>query len=409
MSDFSAAPLKAVAVIGAGYVGLPLCLHLAKAGLVVTAVDIDQSVVQAINDGSAMAEEKDLRRFFEDPGVRSHLRAQTTPDLADAFVIAVPTPMGADGSPDLGAIIAAAESIVPFLRAGNLVVVESTVPPRTTEKVVTPILERSGHRVGVDLLLAHCPERVFPGDIMTEAVFNARVIGGIDERSAERAVELFGSFVRGELLITSARTAEFVKLIENSYRDVNVAFANQVALLCEHLEIDVHVAIDLANHHPRVEILDPGIGVGGHCIPVDPRFLIHSCPDLSGLLQAARQLNDEMPRRTAESILESVADVPNPRIVCLGATYKSNVTDTRESPALEIFRILAQRLPDVSLFDPMLAEYSYESVLAVARDCDALAVLVPHDLIVSEIRDRKDAILNVMRRPNLLSFTPGIL
>lgn len=403
--------IESVVVVGAGYVGLPLSLHLAKGGLRVTAVDVDERVVRAINNRTCKIEEKeDFEKFFQDPDVQANLSAQATPVEADAFVIAVPTPVkGDDKSPDLDAVIAAAGSIVPVLRPGNLVVVESTIPPLTTEKVVKPILEKSGYRVGEEILLAHCPERILPGNIMSEAVFNARVIGGVDDRSTRRAAELFGTFVKGKLNLTNDRTAEFVKLIENSYRDVNVAFANQVAILCEELGIDPYEAIELANQHPRVQILSPGIGVGGHCIPIDPWFLIHGSPASTGLLRSARDVNDAMPGRTAETILRSIEGVPEPKVVCLGATYKPNVKDTRESPSFEVFEILRRKGLDVSLYDPLLPEYACDSVLSVARGSDALAILVPHDLIVTEIRYRRLEILACMRTPNLLAFSPGVL
>ena len=407
-------PLKTVAVVGAGYVGLPLCLQLAKAGLKVTAVDVDEGVVRAINNRVAKVEEnEDFERFFGEPEVQANLCARTTPVEADAFVIAVPTPLDSDGqSPDLKAVTAAAESIGPFVRPGNLVVVESTIPPLTTETVVKPILEKGGFEVGEEILLAHCPERIMPGNLMNEVVFNARVIGGVTESSTKRAAELFGRFVQGKLIFTDARTAEFVKLIENAYRDVNIAFANQIAMLCERLGIDAGEAIALANHHPRVNILKPGIGVGGHCIPVDPWFLVDTCPDLTDLLRTARHLNDAMPLRTAQKIIkavEAIEGIDDPKVVCLGATYKPNVRDTRESPALEVFRILQEKGLNVSLFDPLLKDYFCDSVLSAARGCDALVILVPHDLIVTEIQYRRQEILAAMRRPNLLSYTPGVL
>jgi len=404
-------PIATVAVIGAGYVGLPLCLHLAKSGLRVVAVDVDPEVVREIRERRAKIEEKeDFESYFQDPDVQANLSAQGTPCAADAFVIAVPTPVHHDGKgPDLRAVVAACQSIVPHLRSGNLVVVESTIPPLTTEEVVQPILETSGLRVGVDLFLAHCPERILPGNIMAEAVFNARVIGGVDAPSARRAAELMGSFVKGKLMLTDARTAEFVKLIENSYRDVNVAFANQVSLLCESLGIDPARAIELANHHPRVDILAPGIGVGGHCIPVDPWFLIAARPQVSSLLRAARELNDGMPEHTVERICKAVEGIDRARVVCLGATYKPNVKDIRESPALEVFRLLRERGIDAALYDPLIPQYGCDSVLSVARGCDALAVLVPHDLFVTELRYRKHEILAAMRHPNLLTFSPGVL
>ena len=409
MPDDPVKALESVAVLGAGYVGLPLCLHLAKAGLEVTAVDVDPEVVEKIDRRKAKIEEDEsFEAFFRDPEVDAHLAARTTPTEADAFVIAVPTPIhDGEGGADLRAVVAASESIVPHLRPGNLVIVESTVPPLTTGGVVRPILERSGLAVGRDLFLAHCPERVFPGNLMTEVVTNARVIGGVDERSTARAAELFAKFVRGELLFTCDRTAELVKLIENSYRDVNIAFANQVAVYGERLGIDAVAAIELANHHPRVDILTPGIGVGGHCIPVDPWFLIDACPDASDLLRAARLLNDSMPRRTAEKILRAVDGVAEPRVVCLGATYKPNVGDVRGSPALEVFRIRRERGVDTALFDPLVAEHAGAgSVLGAARGADALAVLVPHRRIVAELERREAEILAAMRRPNVLHFAP---
>jgi len=400
--------IREVAVIGAGYVGLPLCLHLAKGGKRVLAVDIDDGVVRAINERTAKIDEKeDFERWFQDPDVQANLRAATAPAEADAFVIAVPTPVEHDSKrPDLRALIAATESIVPVLRPGNLVIVESTIPPLTTSNLVRPIVEKTGLKVGVDLFLAHCPERILPGNIMAESIYNARVVGGVDQRSTELAAALFGTFVKGKLHLTNDRTAEFVKLIENSYRDVNIAFANQVKVLCDLLGIDASQAIQLANEHPRVQILNYGIGVGGHCIPVDPWFLVDSCPAATGLLRAARTINDAMPDRTAERIRRSVEGLANPRVVCLGATYKPNVRDLRESPALVVFNQLKAAVEDVALFDPLMPEYACDSVLSAARGADALAILVPHDLIVTELQYRRHAILAAMRTPNILTFAP---
>jgi UDP-N-acetyl-D-mannosaminuronic acid dehydrogenase len=401
-------PIRRVVVVGAGYVGLPLCLHLAKAGLEVLAVDTNPAVVESINNRTAKVDEKeDFERWFQDPDVRKNLAAQLTPAEADAFVIAVPTPVDdQDKRPELSAVIAASKSIVPHLRQGNLVVIESTIPPRTTSDLVRQIIESGGLRVGTDVYLAHCPERILPGNIMSESVYNARVIGGVDDSSTDRAAGLFATFVKGKLHRTNDRTAEFVKLIENSYRDVNIAFANQVKVLCEELEIDAMEAIRLANEHPRVDILDYGIGVGGHCIPVDPWFLVHAYPESTTLLRSARELNDRMPIRTANRILASVRDIDNPRVVCVGATYKPNVKDMRETPALEVFNHVKRGVKDAVLFDPLIPEYACDSVLSVARGADALAILVPHDLVITELQYRKQAILSAMRTPNLLTFAP---
>jgi len=403
-------PFRHVAVIGAGYVGLPIALHLASTGVAVTAVDVNQDVVREINDRTCKIEEKeDFEKFFSNPTVQQHLTARTTPVAADAYIIAVPTPIHADKSPDVDFVIAATESLVSVIRPGSLVVIESTIPVHTTEKVVLPILEKSGFKVGPEILLAHCPERILPGNIMAEAVFNARIIGGIDRASTDRAVQLYSLFVKGKLLTTNARTAEFVKLIENASRDVAVGFANQVSLLCEQLGINVAHAIELANHHPRIQILDPGIGVGGHCIPIDPWFLVHTCPELSGLIRAARVLNDGMPEHTVNRILNAVADTPNARIVCLGASYKPNVKDLRESPALEVFHLLKQRGANAELYDPLIPQYACDSVMSVARGADVLALLTPHDLIVTELRYRKHQILSVMRQPKILVFSSLVL
>jgi UDP-N-acetyl-D-mannosaminuronic acid dehydrogenase len=404
------ASIKTVAVIGAGYVGLPLCLYLAKAGVRVTAVDISENVVRQINQRTwKIDEEKEFETMFRDRDVQANLRAQTTPVQADVFVIAVPTPVHHhDNSPDVDAVIAATESVVPFVQPGNLVVVESTIPPGTTDGVVKEVLERSGYSVGEEIYLAHCPERILPGNIMAEFMNNARLLGGVSLRSAQKARDLYSLFSRGKLFVTDARTAEMVKLMENSYRDVNVAFANQIAILCDKLGIDPFVAISLANQHPRVKILNPGIGVGGHCIPVDPWFLVHYAPEDTPLLRAARQINDCMPHHAADRILKSVQNVKDPKIVLVGATYKPNVKDLRESPAIAVFDILKEKSGNVSLCDPMVPEYPCDSVLAVARGADALAILVPHDLVMLELKYRRAEILAAMRRPNLIDFSPTV-
>jgi UDP-N-acetyl-D-mannosaminuronic acid dehydrogenase len=398
-------PIRHVAVVGAGYVGLPIALHLAKVGVQVTAVDVNEHVVRDINNRTCKIEEKeDFERFFSDPVVQQHLTAGTEAVCADAFIIAVPTPTYQDKRPDISAVVAAIKSICPCLKPGNLVVIESTIPVYTTERVAAPILEQAGWKVSEDILLAHCPERILPGNIMSEAVFNARIIGGIDQASTRRAVQLYEKFVKGKLLVTNARTAEFVKLIENASRDVAVAFANQTALLCRHFEIDVAQAIELANHHPRVRILDPGIGVGGHCIPIDPWFLVHASPELTGLLKAARDLNDGMPKNTVDRIMEASRGISQPRVICLGASYKPNTKDLRESPALEVFKLLKDRGVDAEIYDPLIARYACDSVLSVARGADVLAILTPHDLIVTEIQYRKHQILAAMKHPIILTF-----
>ncbi len=411
MPEHDQKQIRSVAVIGAGYVGLPLCLHLARAGFRVTAVDVDERAVQQINQRVwKTGEEKEFEIFFQDREVQANLRAQTTPVEADAFFIAVPTPVHHDTKrADLDAVVAATESITSFVKPGNLVVIESTIPPYTTEKIVKPIIERSGYLVPEDISLAHCPERILPGNIMHEFIHNARIVGGVGPRATERAAALYAHFIKGRIYRTSARAAELAKLVENSYRDVNIAFANQIAVLSEELGLDPEEVIELANQHPRVKILSPGIGVGGHCIPIDPWFLVDAFPDETALIKSARELNDSMPARTAGKILKAVSGLKHPKIVLLGATYKPNVKDVRESPALEVFECLKKRGADVALYDPLLPEYICDSILSVARGADAVAILVPHDLLVAELRVRKQEILAAMRHPNLIALSSGVL
>ncbi|MDI7275987.1 MAG: nucleotide sugar dehydrogenase, partial [Anaerolineae bacterium] len=327
--------MKRICVLGLGYVGLPTAAMLATHGNDIVGVDVSRRVLDTLNNGDVHIKEAGLRSLVRAALRSGNLRLADRPEPADAFIIAVPTPFVENPQPtaDLASVISAAEAIVPYLEAGNLVILESTVPPRTTEEVLVPVLRRSGIE---DLLVAHCPERVLPGRILAELVGNDRVIGGVDRRSAEAARELYASFVEGEMLLTDATTAEMVKLMENTYRDVNIALANEFALVAEEVGIDVWEAIDLANRHPRVRILRPGPGVGGHCIAVDPWFVAEAAPDVTPLIQAARRVNDAMPAHVVDLVKRAVAGVEKPVIACLGLAYKADVDDVRESPALKV-------------------------------------------------------------------------
>ena len=288
---------KTIVVIGTGYVGLPAALMWAKAGQKVVGVDINENVVRAINEGTMLLNEQELHTLLNDPTVQSNLIARTTPCPGDVFVIAVPTPVDELKKVcDMAPVQAAVESICPFLVKGNLVILESTVPPMTCRKFIKPIIEKlTGLKVPDDILVAHCPERILPGDIFREIIENDRLIGGMDERSTKAAAEVYATFVKGTLHQTDDITAELSKLMENTYRDVNVALANELAQICELLGVDGRTAIGYANKHPRVKIMNPGIGVGGHCIPVDPWFLKEIAPYNSKLITMARLINDEMP------------------------------------------------------------------------------------------------------------------
>ncbi len=394
-----------VVVIGTGYVGLPAALLLARAGYTVVGVDINENIVKALNEGILLIEEAELQSIMNEPEVRQNLHAQAAPCEANVFLIAVPTPVDPRKKiAEMKYVRSAAESIVPYLRPGNLVILESTVPPLTCREFVTPILEKSGLRVGVDIYLAHCPERILPGNVFYEILHNDRIIGAADQKAREMATDLYKSFVRGNLYQTDDVTAELCKLMENTYRDVNIALANEFAAVAENLGIDPMRAIQLANQHPRVKILNPGIGVGGHCIPLDPWFIKQVDPADSRLIFTSRLINDEMPGRIAEKIRRAVKGIQAPRIIAIGVAYKPNVSDIRESPASRIIDMLREDGYDVDAYDPLVRGMGYTSLRDVCRDADCLVVLVEHSVVISELEKCFDVILKAMRHPIVLRF-----
>ncbi len=375
---------KTICVLGLGYIGLPTASTFATHGLRVIGVDVNPQVTQTLRNGGLHIHEPGLRTLVQAALGSGNLIISDQPRAADAFIIAVPTPFYEDKRADLRAVTAAAESIVPHLRAGNLVVLESTSPPRTTTDLVAPILERSGLRAGQDFYLAYSPERVLPGQILRELIENARVIGGIDRASAEAGRDLYALFVRGEIILTDATTAEMVKLMENTYRDVNIAIANEFARLAERFGIDVWEAIDLANRHPRVNILRPGPGVGGHCISVDPWFLVEAAPDLTPLIRTARQVNDSQPHYVVELIRRAVTSLEGCRVAALGLAYKPDVDDLRESPAVQIVRLLGAAGARVIAYEPYKPEPHLDGITAVStlqealQGADVAVLLVAH-------------------------------
>jgi UDP-N-acetyl-D-mannosaminuronic acid dehydrogenase len=336
----------------------------------------------ALAEGRTPGGERGVAELLERALAEGRLAASERPVAADAFIIAVPTPVDErDGrSPDLRHVEEAARAVAAVVRPGNLVVLESTVPPGTTDRLLVPELERSGLKAGRDLLVAHVPERVLPGNLIAELTENARVIGGVDERSAEAAREVYARFVTGALIVTDARTAEMVKLMENTYRDVNVALANEFAALAEELGVDVWRALDIANQHPRVNIHRPGPGVGGHCVPVDPWFLATATSHEAPLIRAARAVNDAMPERIASALREALAGVERPVVALLGLAYKGNTDDTRNSPALALARLLDGWT--VRACDPRVRAAAGIDVFAspeeAARGADALVVMTDH-------------------------------
>lgn len=370
-------------MLGLGYIGLPTASMFAVAGQTVIGVDPSPRVQAALAAGQLPIEEPDLKTLVTAALNAGTLQVQTRPAPADAFVIAVPTPLDeATRWADLRYVEQAARDILPYLRSGNLVVLESTVPPGTTRDVLTPILAESGLAPGRDLHVAHCPERVLPGRILFELAQNDRLAGGLTPACAERAAELYAAFVKGAIMRTDATTAEMVKVMENTYRDVNVALANEFALIAERVGVDVWQAIRLANHHPRVDVLRPGPGVGGHCIAVDPWFLVGAAPEQARLIRSAREVNDAMPEHVL-SLLEAMA-APPAAVALLGLTYKAEVDDVRESPALRVAELAVERGYSVRLCDPHLGSGTpglpapLLPIERAVRDAEAVVLLVDH-------------------------------
>jgi UDP-N-acetyl-D-mannosaminuronic acid dehydrogenase len=362
-----------ICVLGLGYIGLPVASTFAVHGINVIGVDVNQRVVSILQNGDIHIHEPGLRTVVQAAFRSGNLSVCDKPTEADGFIIAVPTPFCDDKSADLSYVIAAAEAIVPYLRPGNLVMLESTSPPKTTVNVVAPILERSGLKAGTDFYLAYTPERVLPGQILQELIENARVIGGVDQASAEAGRDLYALFVRGEIILTDATTAEMVKLMENTYRDINIAIAIEFSRLAERFGVDGWEAIKLANRHPRVNILRPGPGVGGHCIRVDPWFLVEAAPDLTPLILTARQVNDSQPRHVANLIMSALEGLPEKRVALLGLTYKPDVDDLRESPAIETARILVDLGCQVYAYDPINSSAQVSGVTTVPTLKEALS------------------------------------
>jgi UDP-N-acetyl-D-mannosaminuronic acid dehydrogenase len=392
---------KKICILGLGYIGLPTASTFAAQDVRVLGVDVNLRIVKTLRSGEIHIHEPGLREIYRQALKSGKLTLSTTPEEADAFIIAVPTPFyeGRYGEykgrkyklADMRAVTSAAESIVPFLRRGNIVVLESTSPPRTTVELVAPILRRSGLEPGQDFHLAYSPERVLPGKILRELVENARVIGGITPASAQAGADLYALFVKGEIVQTDATTAEMVKLMENTYRDINIAIANEFARLADDFGVDVWEAISLANRHPRVKILSPGPGVGGHCISVDPWFLVETAPELSSLIYAARRVNDAQPEYVLEVVKRALCgpDFPEDalkgrKIAALGLAYKPDVDDLRESPASEVVRLLQDAGAQVKAWEPFKPDATLPGIDMASgmdeaiQDADLIILLVAH-------------------------------
>lgn len=380
---------ETVSVVGLGYIGLPTAAAFAARRKRVIGVDVSQHAVDTINRGAIHIVEPELDMLVHAAVTQGYLRATTTPEPADAFLIAVPTPFSDGYKPDLRFIEAASRAIAPVLKKGDLVVLESTSPVGTTEQMAAWMAElrpdlsfpqQAGEQS--DVRIAHCPERVLPGHVIRELVENDRVIGGMTPRCSESARELYQSFVRGDCILTDARTAEMCKLTENSFRDVNIAFANELSIICDRLDINVWELIRLANRHPRVSILQPGPGVGGHCIAVDPWFIVDSAPEQARLIRTARTVNDDKPGYVIERVERAARRFRDPVIACLGLAFKANIDDLRESPAVEIADELAERFAgQVVVVEPNVRALP-ASLDGKVRLCELNDALLEADVIV---------------------------
>jgi UDP-N-acetyl-D-mannosaminuronic acid dehydrogenase len=396
------AEIKAVSVIGMGYIGLPTCAIFASRGLDVIGIDLNSAVVEKVNRGEIHIVEPDLDGLIQKVVANGKLKAFTHPQAADAFIIAVPTPITSDNKPDISFVLDAARSIAGVLKRGDLIVLESTSPVGTTRHMTAllgdlrpdlkfPLM----HGEEADILVAYSPERVLPGKVLIELINNDRSIGGLSAHSSRRAMELYSIFVSGDLFITSAESAELVKLTENAFRDVNIAFANELSAVCQGLGLNVWEVIELANRHPRVNILQPGPGVGGHCIAVDPYFIIDAAPDSTDLMRTARKINAARPSSIVADIVAMADSNRVQTVACLGLSYKPNIDDMRESPAVEVVRLLAGS----PRFRIVAAEPNVKALPAELADAgviltDALSAIDQADIVVLLVDHRQFGLID---------------
>ncbi|MGV2622796.1 UNVERIFIED_CONTAM: nucleotide sugar dehydrogenase [Halobacillus marinus] len=407
--------------IGLGYIGLPTSVMFAKYGVDVLGVDVSERVVDSLNNGKIHIEEPGLQEALTEVVEAGKFRAALTPEKSDAFIIAVPTPNNDDEhkSCDLTYVKDAVRNTLPYLEKGNVLIVESTIEPRTMDDHVKPLVEEAGYVVGEDIYLVHCPERVLPGQILHELIHNNRIVGGITEACTEAGAEVYATFVEGEIIKTQAKTAEMSKLMENTYRDVNIALANELAQVCNELDINALDVISMANKHPRVNLHTPGPGVGGHCLAVDPYFIVSKAPETAKLIDQARAVNVSMPEFVIGNAHKLMKNVDGKVITVFGLAYKGNVDDIRESPAMEIYETLkTQSSFDVRAFDPHVdKEFVEKDLKAAVQGSDLVLVLADHnefkeldwDLLSSQMNhaqvfDTKNIVSNARDKDAYMNF-----
>ncbi len=394
---------KKICIIGLGYIGLPTAAMFATHGHKIIGIDINKGVIDALNKGKITITEPYLDIMVQAAVTSGNLFGKTQPEEADVFIVSVPTPITEEKKADMSYVISATESIVPYLKKGNIVILESTSPVGTVKNLMCPILEKSGLVVGEELFVAHSPERVLPGRILIELVDNNRIIGGVNEKSAQLVKDLYKTFVRGEIFTTDATTAEMCKLMENTYRDVNIALANELAMVSEEAGINAWKVIELCNKHPRVNIHQPGPGVGGHCLAVDPWFIIEKFPDTAHIIEKSRRTNDSMPHHVFSRVEKILGDVSERKVITiLGITYKPDIDDTRESPIEVLVDLLeADGSYEIRIVDPFVHNHKY-------LEKNLINACVGSDLVVLGVNHKDfrniemDEIVKVMRNRNIL-------
>ena len=365
-----------VCVIGQGYIGLPTAALFTRNHCEVVGVDISEDMINNLNKGIIHIEEPGIAEIIKNAVENKVYTASLTPQKADAFIITVPTPYIVENySCDLSYVVNACESILPYLEKGNTVIIESTIAPMSTDEIIKPIFEKAGFAIGEDLYLAHCPERVLPGRIIEELIHNDRIIGGVTPECAKKASEVYGQFVEGDLMLTEAKTAELSKCMENTFRDVNIALANELAKICAEIGVNALDVIEMANKHPRVNLHSPGPGVGGHCLAIDPYFIYAKAPETAKIIKLARDTNNSMPDFVCENVKKIIK---NGKIAVLGVSYKGNTGDDRESPAYEIIAKLSSDY-EIAIHDPHIENPNFVSLDEAVENADLILVLCDHN------------------------------
>ena len=396
-----------ICIMGQGYIGLPTAALFARNHCEVVGVDVNEQIVENLNKGIIHIEEPGISDIIKKAVDLKVYTASLTPQKADAFIITVPTPYVVENySCDLSYVVSACQSIIPYLEKGNTVIIESTIAPMSTDETVKPIFEDAGFTIGEDLYLAHCPERVLPGKIIEELIHNDRIIGGVTPECDKKASEVYGQFVEGNLMLTEAKTAELSKCMENTFRDVNIALANELAKICAEIGVNALDVIEMANKHPRVNLHSPGPGVGGHCLAIDPYFIYAKAPETAKIIKLARDTNNSMPEFVVDNVKKIIS---SGKIAVLGVSYKGNTGDDRESPAYEIIAGLKKDY-DIAIHDPHIDNPDFVSLDEATKDADLILILCDHN----EFKDMDyDMIVKNMPKPvifdtkNIIKEVPG--